>query len=85
MTLSSGVQPFFTPGPRAATVPATSSPMMSLSPGGGGYSPRLCGKQKHRHTTGSCDQCTSQIAVIELRDNFLKCRINGNSFDLLLF
>lgn len=46
MTRSSGFHCFFTPGPRVWIVPATSRPMMSLSPAGGGYRPRLCGKHK---------------------------------------
>lgn len=46
MTLSSSFQSLLTPGPRLSTVPATSRPIMSLSPGGGGYSPRLYGTQE---------------------------------------
>ncbi len=51
MTLSPGLQPAVTPRPRVSTVPATSRPMMSLSPGGGGYSPRLYETQQNKYYT----------------------------------
>src|SRR5512133_1264057 len=41
MTRSPGSQPV-TPGPSSATVPATSSPRIAESPGGGGYFPSRC-------------------------------------------
>lgn len=45
MTLSFGFKPQLKPRPRLSTVPATSRPMMSLSPGGAGYRPLLWGKR----------------------------------------
>ena len=48
MTRSPSLQLCLTPGPTLATVPAASRPRTSLSPGGAGYSPFLCQKQKQQ-------------------------------------